>query len=426
MALPRSFRQAAARLGGLVASVPPLRAGSEIPRSGARRRAGLTGIVGQGRYQVDGPIGSGAMGIVYSAWHTQLHKPVALKVLRREYCTDENVVLRFLNEARTASSVQSPHVVDVLDCGRLDDGSPYIVMELLEGGALSETLEVNKSLSTPLAVEVAMQVAEGLAAAHAVNVIHRDLKPENVVLCPCADGRWLVKIVDFGIAKALDTGEELTQVGQIFGTPHYMSPEQTLGHAVDHRSDIYALGVILYEMLSGRLPVEGRHVGEVLACQRHAPLPPLRSQRRAREIAPRLESIVHRCLEKDPDRRYQTAKALVRELRLFAQRAAPQGEQRGATEPPTWIDLQNYTPNSTPRRSLRIQPIVPNAAASKLNRNARNHPTQLNRTGATRSVLRTLVACGIGAAVGLTGALVYKMVAAGETSTHATTAQQEP
>jgi serine/threonine protein kinase len=372
----------------------------------------VEGIVGQGRYQIDGPIGSGSTGIVYSAWHTQLHKPVALKVLRREYCGDEDLVLRFLNEARTASSIESPHVVDVLDCGRLDDGSPYFVMELLEGGALSDMLESHKFLPMGVAVEVAIQIGEGLAAAHAVNVIHRDLKPENIVLCPRADGRWLAKIVDFGIAKAMDHGEDITQIGQIFGTPHYMSPEQTVGQAVDHRSDIYALGVMLYEMLSGRLPVEGKQIDQVLASQRNAPLPPLRSQRRAYALPSKLESIVHRCLEKDPDRRYPSAESLVRELRLFSQRTSLQPESLGALEDPTQIDMQPFSQTTTPQRSMRIRPIVPRGASGPAQR---NHPTRVTRTRVGRGLVRTLAACGLGALLGFSLALAYKALSASST-----------
>jgi serine/threonine-protein kinase len=353
--------------------------------------------VGQGRYRLEGSVGAGASGVVYAAWHTQLHRHVALKVLRSEYRADKGIVERFLNEARVAALIESENVVRVLDCGTLENGAPYLAMELLQGIPLSEMLAKQHHLPMLVAVEMAMQIASGLAAAHAKDVIHRDLKPENVMLV-ASDEFWCAKIVDFGIAKACNS-DGPTGFGNVFGTPQYMSPEQTLGAAVDHRSDIYSLGVILYEMLSGKVPVTGKHIGEILVGQRAAPLAPLRSQAPARAVSPRLEAIVHRCLEKDPQRRYPSVQALLRDLRQFACRNGAANDNGAAA----LLELLGLSPNSFSRPS---SPGLIEALAER-----RNRATIGSQRVRISSLGRVFFGCLIGAAVGTAASLWLAQVA---------------
>lgn len=351
MGLSTTIKQAAEKLARQ--SKPNLQAkrSSEIPRSQKRRKAHLSGVVGQGRYRVDNVIGAGAAGVVYAAWHTQLKKPIALKVLRDELCNNRSLVERFLNEARTASSIDDPHVVDVMDCGLLDDGHPYFVMERLEGMSLAELLDREHHLDLKSCLSVAVQIAQGLVAAHARAVIHRDLKPDNIFVCRHAQPPYVIKLLDFGIAKLLDGGDDLTRAGHIFGTPHYMSPEQTLGVPIDRRSDIYSFGVVLYELLSGKVPIDGSHPAEVLQRHRDGHVLPLRSHSTCAAVPPRLEALVHRCLEKDPQRRYSTMQEVLEDLRRiwerFEDRASP-SDWRAEPVSARWhrrLEAQNAAPN---------------------------------------------------------------------------------
>ena len=320
MGLSTTIKQAANKLSRQPKPNSQSKLLSEIPCSQKRRKSSLSGVVGQGRYRVDKIIGAGAAGVVYAAWHTQLKKPIALKVLRDELCRDQSLVERFLNEARTASSIDEAHVVDVMDCGLLDDGRPYFVMERLEGMSLADLLDREDHLNLESSLSIAIQIAQGLAAAHARGVIHRDLKPDNIFVCRHAQPPYFIKLLDFGIAKLLDSGVDLTRAGHIFGTPHYMSPEQTLGVAIDQRSDIYAFGVVLYELLSGRVPIDGSHPVEVLQRHRDGHVVPLRSHPACASVPPRLEALVHRCLEKDPQRRYASMQEVLDDLRRLWER----------------------------------------------------------------------------------------------------------
>jgi eukaryotic-like serine/threonine-protein kinase len=203
------------------------------------------------RYLVDRLLGVGSMGIVYRIKHTVLdNKFAALKIIRQDLAQDEESVGRFVTEAKAASAIGSSHIVEVQDFGKLPDGATYIVMEYLEGVTLGEAMSREGGLPIEEAVNVGVQVAEALAAAHAVGVVHRDLKPDNVFLLDSPDG-YFVKILDFGIAKVMHSGQKLTAVGSVMGTPHYMSPEQATGARTDVRTDIYSLGVMMYEMACG-------------------------------------------------------------------------------------------------------------------------------------------------------------------------------
>jgi eukaryotic-like serine/threonine-protein kinase len=217
----------------------------------------LTGTLVGGKYRVDRMIGRGGMGAVFSATNTAIGKRVALKFLGREAARDPAATLRFQREAQAAGMIESEHIVHVFDAGTSPDGLPFLVMELLTGEDLRARLNRDERLSIPEAVKIASEVLRALVRAHAAGIVHRDLKPDNVFLCRRDDGSDLVKIVDFGISKLANQGgsERLTYRGTVLGTAHYVSPEQAHGSDdVDHRADLYGVGVLLFEMLAGRPP----------------------------------------------------------------------------------------------------------------------------------------------------------------------------
>ncbi len=284
----------------------------------------LIGELVDGRYRVLSVLGIGGIGIVYLCRHELLEKPVAMKVLRSEYVLHEDLNERFLNEARAASAIKSPRIVDTLDVGTLPAGAPYFVMEYVDGETLAALLDREGAVDIARALDVARQIAEGLEAAHAAGVVHRDLKPENVFLAQQADGLLYAKIFDFGIAKVARARKRLTYAGAVFGTPHYMSPEQARGEAVDLRSDLYALGVMLFEMVTGTVPFDGEDPLAVMS-QHVDRAPPLLATVTGWPVAAGLERLVARCLAKDPSHRYNTASEIVADLLLLQNDPEPTG-----------------------------------------------------------------------------------------------------
>ncbi len=283
-----------------------------------------------GKYRLLEVIGEGGMGVVYLAEHELIEKRVALKVLRPEYSSRSELVSRFQQEAISASRIKHPNVLDVFDFGQLEDGSFFLAMEYLKGHDLSHELADGQTLTPVRAIQVALQTTRALAAAHGRGVVHRDMKPENVFLHRSEDGDETVKIVDFGIAqlKSEDKpGEEprgrrrLTRTGMIFGTPEYMSPEQAAGRPVDLRVDVYALGVILYEMFTGAVPFTSDSFMAVLSAHMNRPIPPMRSVMPELAISSELEAVVYRALEKEPEQRFQSMKELAAALQ-----ATPEGQ----------------------------------------------------------------------------------------------------
>ncbi len=275
------------------------------------------GTVLVGKYRVVREIGRGGMAAVYEAEQLSLGKKVAVKVLAAELAASTIVIERFFREARAAASVKSPYIVDVYDSGRLDDGRPFIAMELLEGESLYDRMARVRIIDVETTIRVVVHTARGLVKAHAAGIVHRDLKPENIFLTKGEDGDDICKILDFGLAKfyAPVNPEEkqqkrLTREGAVFGTPAYMSPEQVKGQGnVDHRADLWALGCMAYECLIGR-PVWNMDQGVAMTFASIATGPiPVPSQARA-DLPPAFDAWFRKCLERDPNKRYQSAKEL--------------------------------------------------------------------------------------------------------------------
>jgi len=276
---------------------------------------GLLHAVVDGRYRVVEMIGAGAMGSVYRAEHLKLGTSFALKVLRPELADDARMVERFLRESRAAASVVSEHVVPIVDSGTLPDGLPYFVMQLLPGSDLRALLESIGRLSPARAVNLAIDTCRGLAAAHAVGLVHRDLKPANLFVTRGDDGRDVVKILDFGVAKHLDSNT--TRPGALIGTARYMAPEQIgLEVPVGPATDLFALGVILYECIAADVPFAGGTAERVLYKTMTSDPVPLAE--RCEGLPRGLSEIVTRALQKDPSRRFSSALTFAEALLPFA------------------------------------------------------------------------------------------------------------
>ncbi|MFT3765556.1 MAG: serine/threonine-protein kinase [Minicystis sp.] len=267
------------------------------------------------RYKIQKLLGEGGMGFVYLARHKVIDKKVAVKVLRADLAKDREILDRFLQEAKAASSIGNPHIVDISDFGDLPDGSTYFVMEFLDGQSLSQLVDSGVRLAVERICHIALQIADGLSAAHAQGIVHRDLKPDNIFVISRGSDHDFVKVLDFGIAKvAGNANTKLTKAGAVFGTPHYMSPEQAAGAPVDHRTDIYALGVILYEMVSGQLPFNADNFMGILTQHMYKAPVPIRALVPGPECPPSLEAVILKCLSKKPEARYQSMEELCADI----------------------------------------------------------------------------------------------------------------
>ena len=257
------------------------------------------------RWKILRKIGEGGMGRVFEAEHREIGRKVAIKILHPVYSRMPEVVARFRMEARAASQINHPNIIEVTDSGTTVDGSFYFVMELLEGSDVADRLKRDRSLPVVESLEIAQQVAQALSAAHQNNIVHRDLKPENVFLINHEGNSHFVKVLDFGIAKTLQEEKvRLTTPGMAMGTPEYMAPEQAAGRDSDGRADVYSLGAILYEMLSGKKPITGANLMEILTRKATEDPVPLASLRP--EVSARVAALVTRMLARTPDARPQT------------------------------------------------------------------------------------------------------------------------
>jgi serine/threonine protein kinase len=269
-----------------------------------------------GRFKIEREIGTGGMGTVYLATHLGLDRAVAVKIIRREFAGDRDVSDRFLREARTMAKLRHQHAAMIFDAGNLPDGRHFIVMEFVEGETLSHALAREGRFTAPRAVQIATQVCDVLEEAHRLGIVHRDLKPSNIMLSDRG-----VCVLDFGVAKVLASSAESTAThastgsGQIVGTPRYMSPEQCLGQRVGARSDLYSLGVLLYEMLAGRPPFVDPLQSALLVKQATQAAPPL--PRLRQDIQRPLALAVHSLLAKRPEDRPWWLRPTRREVSSF-------------------------------------------------------------------------------------------------------------
>jgi eukaryotic-like serine/threonine-protein kinase len=291
----------------------------------------LTGVVLAGRYKLVRVIGEGGMGLVYEARHIGIEKRFAVKVLADELVGQPIQVERFIREAKTASRIENEHIVEISDFGVTPTGSVFFAMEYLDGEDLGMTIRREGAMPWPRVRHIMLQICAALGAAHAQGVVHRDMKPQNCFRMARRADPDFIKVFDFGIAKLLGEdhkqGAKLTRTGQIFGTPEYMSPEQVKGAEADSRMDIYAAGVILFELLTGRTPFEGGAPLEVLSRHLAEPVPEVSGLRKNLNTPKEVSAVVAKSLAKDVTARYQTAAELAAAIT-----AVPFVERRGHTQ----------------------------------------------------------------------------------------------
>ncbi|RAL21580.1 hypothetical protein DL240_12035 [Lujinxingia litoralis] len=265
----------------------------------------MIGRVLDGRWIIEKRIGTGGMGAVYLGHQRSVDRQVAIKTLRANLSDTDAFVDRFFREARIATTINHPHSVTILDFGQDEDGTLYLAMEYLVGIALSERID-QRNMTYEEVLRVGVQIASALSAAHDANIVHRDLKPDNIFLLDIPGGGTFVKVLDFGIAKVLDSETQVTRTGQVFGTPQYMSPEQCQGHQVDGRADLYSLGCIMYELVGGRPPFSAETPMAILMAHVVNEVPPLHQ---LSDVPGRVEQAISSLLAKDPDKRPTNAAA---------------------------------------------------------------------------------------------------------------------
>jgi serine/threonine-protein kinase len=350
-----------------------------------------------GNYTIIEPISAGGMGAVYRASHVLLGRSAAVKLLRPDLTDNRELVARFFTEAKAASAIHHPGIVEVFDFGYTEDGQAYLVMELLDGQALSRRLAERKRFAEVHAGLIARGIAGALGAAHAKGIIHRDLKPDNIMLVPDPDVPFgeRPKVLDFGIAKLSEelsgTRSGHTRTGALIGTPQYMAPEQAQSATtIDHRADLYSLGCILYEMLVGRPPFVAEGAGEVIALHLFATPTPVSEQ--LSSIAPGLEDVVMRLLDKDPAKRFQRAAEVVDALGVMVGRLST---ERAVTRMPGVSELLPASPTPRPTASavdapMPKLPIVPTSS---------DQLTPRRRSALPAMIAATIAAVGVGVAV---------------------------
>ena len=320
---------------------------SEVDTDPADR---LLGKSIDGRFLITEKIGVGGMGTVYKAQQKSIGRAVAVKVLNKDLAHDKEAVQRFFLEARAASLLSNAHTITIHDFGQDGENQLYIAMELLDGQPLSDIMKEQWPFDLPFIIEIIKQICDSLGEAHKKGIIHRDLKPANICLCDVGEEENFVKVLDFGIAKLVEstTQNNLTRTGAIMGTPIYMSPEQARGDVVDNRTDFYSLGIILYEMLSGRPPFNASTPHKLLMCHIEEPPPALSEVNPSAKVPPDLEMVVRRMLEKKPEERYQTAAELKADLDLVLEKLKDEGLT------PIWRPVRSDTASYGPEKPTSV------------------------------------------------------------------------
>ncbi|HET9624268.1 MAG TPA: serine/threonine-protein kinase, partial [Kofleriaceae bacterium] len=349
-------------------------------------RVGADPLLGQtlaGRYLIQKKLGEGGMGAVYLASHSVLEKPLAIKVLHGEFARKPDLVERFIQEAKSASRIRHDNVIDISDFGSTPEGVVFFAMELLTGHDLHEEIArarlAGQLLPWSRSKRIFLQVCGALAAAHALGIVHRDLKPENIYLIERLGEADFVKLLDFGIAKQTEVGDgerKLTRTGMLFGTPEYMSPEQARGEPVDHRVDVYAMGCILFQLVTGKVPFEAENFMGVLSMHLTEP-PPVVADATLDSIgAPReLARIIDRALAKDRNQRFASIDELARAVRHASGDPLPTGAIAVAASvtAPATTTTPPRTQTGSPRAKTQWtgtlsvpEDIAPPPASSKL------------------------------------------------------------
>lgn len=311
------------------------------------------GTLIDGRFEIVELIGEGGMGTVYSARHKQMDRTIALKLLKANLIRDEEKIARFRNEARVLSSLQHPNIIAIHAIGLAETGQPYMAMDIVSGESLSDAISRRGYFEQDEALRICIEICAGLEYAHSHNIVHRDIKPSNIILSPARGGALVPKLVDFGIAKDLDSAaaQNLTQTGAAMGSVFYLSPGQFEGRAADPSSDIYALGCTLYEMLTGVPPFEADNFFEAAMRHHSAIAVPVNQRNPAANITPGVQNIINHMLEKEHHSRYQSGKHLREDLELALARKplkhAPEHGQK-----------QLVTADKNSRRDKRLKIVL--------------------------------------------------------------------
>ena len=319
----------------------PPRAATSTNGSGSS----LVGTVISGRYKVESLLGAGGMGSVYLVEHTHMHKRYALKILNSQTAQNPEMVARFEREAMAAAHIEHPNVTVAIDFGKAEDGAFFLVLEYLKGRRLRDVMD-SGPLELRRAIHIIRQVASALERSHELGVIHRDLKPENIMLVSRQGDPDFVKVLDFGLAKVTTgmlapggdvKGQAITKHGSVFGTPKYMAPEQCVGGSMDARTDLYALGLIMYEMLTGVHPFTGKDNFRLIMHQLNTPTPPIKTVAPSASVPASLEAVIMRLTEKDPEKRYANATELLAALTevVDKERISPPDPSNRISAPPS-------------------------------------------------------------------------------------------
>lgn len=321
-----------------------------------------------GRYEILERVGVGGMGSVYRARQTSVDRIVAVKMLRSEAARENEWVQRFYNEAKACSRLQHPNTIRMFDFGQTESGSLYMVMEFLDGRSLREVVHDEAPLAADRVARLLVQCCASLAEAHRAGIIHRDIKSDNLFLLDLPGSPDHVKVLDFSVAKLLEESVARTAAGLVFGTPQYMSPEQASGEPLDPRTDLYSLGVLGYELLSGRLPFDHENPMVVLEMLKTDPLPPFPAT-----VPARLAQVLGRCLEKDPARRPASATQLAAELEdvRAGLRQGPRATPRPSTTQRTLQGASGATPaRPTVSPAATLQDASPPSGMQRTQRDA--------------------------------------------------------